>query len=60
MRRPTTYRFRFSGMLLGLMFATMSIMSCEKELVHTYEVNEVAVEQLGVIKPNVNSDIEVI
>ena len=33
---------------------------CKKEIIYTYGVNDVTVEQPGAIKPNVKSDLEVL
>lgn len=43
-----------------LLLAMLLTQSCKKELIYTYEVDQVEVEQPGAVKPNVKSDLEVL
>lgn len=47
--------------LLGLLLAAVLLGNgCKKELIYTYDVDDVTVQQPGAIKPNVKSDLEVL
>lgn len=43
-----------------LAICVLALGSCKKELIYTYEVNDVDVAQPGAVKPNVKSDLEVL
>ena len=45
---------------MGMVLLSMlGLSSCKKEVIYTYEVNDVDVSQPGAAKPNVKSDLEV-
>lgn len=46
--------------LFALLLAALLAGGCKKELIYTYEVNDVEVTQPGAIKPNAKSDLEVL
>ena len=49
-------RFGMGMVLLSM----LGLSSCKKEVIYTYEVNDVDVSQPGAAKPNVKSDLEVL
>jgi hypothetical protein len=52
---------RFSRIVwITLLGAMLGWSSCKKEVIYTYEVNDVDVAQPGATKPNVKSDLEVL
>jgi hypothetical protein len=52
---------RFSRIVwITLLAAMLGWSSCKKEVIYTYEVNDVDVAQPGATKPNVKSDLEVL